>query len=150
MTSRLEVHRWLTQPERIWPRYVDDRRQGLALGVPASRLGIGIEPALVAEELAAAAAGYRVHCEEAAFSSAWLGALYGFLRVPVPFDVKPIEDLFTELLPIANAAGVTQLAMQRAHRLHPSVPHTMSTACRAMEALQLVTDRLEIGRAAGG
>lgn len=31
VTSRLEVHRWLTQPERIWPRYVDDRRQGLAL-----------------------------------------------------------------------------------------------------------------------
>ena len=74
--------------------------------------------------------------------------LYGFVGQLVPCRVRPLGDLYRELLPGTERIRVVSNARHLAALLHPEAPHLVTAATHAIESLRQIAYRLEVGQEA--
>ena len=141
------VHRWLCSSETRWRRSPPDR-EGT---VPESKCrlerpdsGWGLDPAEVVAGLSPVLERSKVLAIEPEAVTWWLTTLYGFVSQPVPCRVRPLDDLYRELLPGTERIRVVTNARHLAARLHPEAPHLVTEATHAIESLRQIAYRLEV------
>ena len=139
------VHRWLCSSEIRWRRSPPDREDiapGSGCRSERPDLGWGLDPAEVVAGLSPVLERAKVLAIEPEGVTWWLTMLYGFMGQPVPCRVRPLDDLYRELLPGTERIRVVSNARHFAALLHPEAPHLVTETTHAIESLRQIAYRL--------